>query len=380
MSDTTHNIPKDPIAALVEKTPEDLHPVPPVPSPGLSPHSPHGVLATPNHLHNGSSLSRSSSPPSSSSVPRYPVPSGIFLPSPLLLPGPAPSRVAKAARATDTMDLFVHVFNTKDGKDKIIKIIQYTFRVVLWADATKLLHKTLLGSTSSKTTSRKLRLTKAAVLYLLAIKWARTMVPQLSMFRKIMRMGNWMEPLHLLLHSVPVRILRSRNIKANILTHDVLDAVIELYNAIFDDIYLFFKLGLVLKDRPKLGHKADLHANYAWLAAIALAFFGEHSNLWSQARRHTRIAAEQALYQDAETLTPVQTQVVSDLALEQYKVAQKRKISLLNSTKLTCDLVFCIIDIFEANTHPLIATGTGLTSALIGYYKIYHKLLQARLY
>lgn len=97
--------------------------------------------------------------------------------------------------------------------------------------------------------------------------------PQLSMFRKIMRMGNWMEPLHLLLHSVPVRILRSRNIKANILTHDVLDAVIELYNAIFDDIYLFFKLGLVLRT----GQNSATRQTYTLIMPGLLPL---HSHFW----------------------------------------------------------------------------------------------------
>lgn len=313
----------------------------------------------------------------------------LFLPSPLILRSQPTRDVTKRSSSIDKGGLFVDVFNQKDGKDKIIKMIQYTGRVILWIDAEKYLRKILIpqGTTTKDGKNSRAQLTRLAVLYLLAVKWARAIVPQFSMFRKIMRFGNWMEPIHHFLH-VP---WASRKLLAGaLLSRHTLDAALELYNAAFDDIYLFCKFGL-FKDRPALGPWADMHANYSWLAAIFLAMYSEYRNLWTQQSQFTKISEEQELYASSEDddspgeadekMREKQEIVKYQLAVEKFKIVQKRKISVLNFVKLMCDFVFCTIEVLEMHhVNPIIPTGTGLVSGTIGYYKVYHKLHQARVY
>lgn len=344
-----------------------------------------------------------------------------MLPSPLVLKSLSPEQSSSSFKPIpknriDRVDLFIHVFNNKDGKDKIIKIIQYACRVIVWVDMKRYIRDLVLssgpsgssrsGSPGSGSPKRK-TLTQTALIYLIIIKWAKTIIPQFSMFRKIMRFGNWFEPIHNIGHISTDLISAAKTkqcssttstslpsfdsiLQTKVYTTHFLNDAIEIYNALFDDIYLFTKFGL-FKHNPHLGHWADRHANGAWLAAIFVALFGEYKNLWIQDELYNKLlnkssssksssSSESSSLIDNNNNNEKQTSNKLNFK-EIYIISEKRRLSLLNILKLFCDMTFCTIDLFELEklVNPIIPTAAGLTSAIVGYYKIYHKLYQAKL-
>lgn len=242
------------------------------------------------------------------------------------------------------IDAFIRIFDTKDGKDKIIKIIQYSLRLVLWSNSHTSLRQYL------STHPKHIHL---AVFYLTLLKWSTAIVPQFSLFRNILRFGNWMRPL--------------RSLTTQQQSHSkCLDEVIDLYNAVFDDLYLFTKIGLLVDIYPRLGKVADRQANYAWMCSIVLGLEREYrklSALSTCSTGHSNVA---------KTKDSQRADAHSQYC--QCKECQQRFLSQLNATKLFCDLIFCGLDLAELRVSPLIPTAAGLVSAIIGYYKIYLKL------
>lgn len=286
------------------------------------------------------------------------------------------------AKNIDTIALFVKVLNNKDGKDKIIKIIQYTCRIIVWVDNKKLLSQFLvtppqkLGADILHPSKDHKGSISSLIYYLTVIRCAEIIVSNFSMFRKIMRFGNWLEPLHNLCHTNMAsykdsfgntkHISSLEHMTKHIAHTPAFHDIVELYNSIFDDVYLFYKMGIFGNSRAakRWGVWSDLQANKAWFVSIIIAGLGSYWQLWDQDEKLKR------LKQESKDVTEEQLKANYK---DMYLVGQARKITLLNLLKLTCDMIFCSIDVWEFEIDSIVQTGTGVMSALIGYYKVYHK-------
>lgn len=291
-------------------------------------------------------------------------------------------------KSFDSLATFIKIFNTKDGKDKIIKIIQYTFKLIIWADTHTRIRQVagVRKNIKSSTKGNKTQIYLKTYAYLILLKWAKVFAPQFSTVRQFLRFGNWMEPLYALCEvckSVKTKGLsNSFDINNyNIFQDEFLGNAIELYNAIFDDVYLCTKLGLFKKVYPNLGTFADLQANYAWMGSIVLALGKERAKLWKQQSEYLELSKQEQsiLSSPSEKTSESDKDRLKQIAVGKYKVSEARKMSLYNSVKLLCDMLFCGLEIvpFGSKVNPVIPTLAGLTSAFIGYYKFYLKEHQA---
>lgn len=135
-----------------------------------------------------------------------------------------PRRPAKPA-----IDTVVEILQKRDGKDKSIKIIQYTSRLIMR------LGKIPAFETWYSKSGLDMRLNPLA--------------RELSMFRKVIKLFDWMKSL---------REMQSE---------DDLDwvALVDLYTEIMDDLYFYAKIGLLNK---ALTDKFSRQADYGWYIAI----------------------------------------------------------------------------------------------------------------
>lgn len=266
----------------------------------------------------------------------------------------------------DGFAAFLRIFNSKDGKDKVIKMIHYTLKLVLWADSHTRLRqavgvgKSAAASRNEKTKNNRALLNKTFV-YLVLMRWIQVFAKELSMFRQILRFGNWMEPLHAL------RGIATKGICDNKSRTVLIDNLIELYNAVFDDFYLIAKMGLTNKSFPGLGTFADTQVNYAWMASIILGLNRERRKMIEQGREYTKMY-------DTETSGNQDKEInLQKLAVSRSELDYARKNSLLTVSKLFCDFIFCGLELapFGSKVTPLIPTTAGLMSAFLGYYKMY---------
>lgn len=365
---------------------------------------------------------QSSDPASDKRKPSLAFPVGI--PKPLLLKylvEPLPGKHSSTQKAIsslspksllppqpriDNAEMFISIFNEKDGKDKIIKIIQYSMKLVIWADTKKAVREYMLPNSSNTSSApgdskspgkRKLSaLTYKAIAYLILVKWSRVLSSQFSMFRKIIRFGNWMEPFHEVYHSFFPKDTSSakqlglfNRLGATLFTKSFAEHVIELYNAVFDDAYLLAKFGLLkFKNFPQFPEFAESHANYAWITSIFLALGAERTKMWKQWDQYLKIREREVeLLEKRGSMDPEKTNEADlknlrSIAIEKYKISEARRISWLNTLKLLCDMTFCGLELLhlDSRVSPLVPTGAGLGSAFIGFYKIYHGKYQKLLF
>lgn len=185
------------------------------------------------------------------------------------------------------IDTVLTTLNDKDGKDKSFKIIQYTGRLLL------------MTYFDGRSKPRQLE----------------SLISQLSQFRKIIRLGNWLTGArHLYLHK----------------DIDILELV-ELYTEIFDDIYCLGRMGVLPKE---LGHRADFHANIGWFLSVLI-----------------QLQAKCGSY------------------------SKTGKFDTASTVKLLCDMVFSGLDVFEFEGPRVtkIQTVVGLISGILSYRKLYNR-------
>lgn len=240
------------------------------------------------------------------------------------LPTPVPMSIAERATAESARSpalhasawrVFLTLFAEKGGLDKTIKLIQYTGRLLLWATKQRFF-----------TQQRKL-----VLLWKLAEMELRLngLVSNFSMFRKIIKLGEWLGPVE--------DLITSKNATTSLKYQA---EVLEVINTIGDDIYCLSKIGVVRGKR--LGRNGELMANWGWYGAILINI---------------------------------------KVAVETYRLAAKGGDGAaiwdaqLTLFKLANDFIFCTIDCLEPKgISNVYQTVTGLASGSVGFYKLWKKI------
>ncbi len=151
-------------------------------------------------------------------------------PSPLPPTVPIPqtqrpeSNYVSPSRSVNALELFCATLLLTEGRDKVVKLLQYTSRLIL-----------LLSSSPSK------RL--------------RPFISQMSMTRKVLKLG----------HGVfPYQELTQKPITKNAFIR----AVVEFINDFWDDVYCLSRIGFLRSKR--LQDISEIWANRAWMMGIIM--------------------------------------------------------------------------------------------------------------
>ncbi len=252
-----------------------------------------------------------------------------------------------------------------DGKDKALKIIQYSIKLYLW-----------LHTVSSSNSHSSKKLTNVA--------------KQLSLTRRVIRLGHWltaMETLHtLVLSSLANRARILKSLQENKATLFLIGQTwISIWNDICDDIICLAKINLIPAEY------SDYYtpiSDRLWFVSI---FFDLEENLSALAglqdsrTKVIRSAIHPASPSTQSPGSPQKTQPYTSTVLSKLDVSEQGKVAALDKKiamthltigKLLFDLMFCSYDVFQWNAY--IPEGfqsiAGLLSATLSTIKMYQKL------
>lgn len=211
--------------------------------------------------------------------------------------------------------VFRRILLLTDGRDKCMKVAQYTAKILLWLS--------LLEKTN-------------------AVK-AKQVASHFSLVRKVIRLGHFLEGFN---EGVSINKERSFGSLAEKLAP--LNVGIGIINDISDDVICLAKLGIV--DKQYITKLTPL-SDRLWYSSI---FFDLHS-LWT----------------DYNGLLKKYEQEGNDEA--KLKIFQKLSMARISIAKLLADFTFCTIDVFQLEVPEGWQNISGLIAALLGTYKLYIK-------
>ncbi|KAF9577732.1 hypothetical protein BGW38_006869 [Lunasporangiospora selenospora] len=267
-----------------------------------------------------------------------------------------------------------------DGRDKMVKVVQYFAKVFLWlflSDTTR--HKVLAGR-------------------------VKALAKQFSTTRKILRLGHFVEPLAVVLalasklkvHFLKRGLLQSvlgdqSSTKPSVLISGAssslssaswrttirerlenLSSVLGLCQDISDDIYCLGVIGFL--DRS-FTDKAEPWSNRLWMVGVSIDL---HENLQSvcdardeirELKAEIRACSLTGRVKEEETLEKKQQRLV--------KLERKLHWLQVTTVKLSGDFMFCGYDNLHCSFSEGFQAVTGLISGLAGAYKFVGKLMES---
>ncbi|KAK9712656.1 hypothetical protein K7432_007005 [Basidiobolus ranarum] len=214
-----------------------------------------------------------------------------------------------------------------DGRDKFLKVIQYFSKLLL-----------LIVFRNPKR-------------YPAIHKRLSSMASAFSSTRKILRLGNFLEPCdtvqEFLSGSYKNFSIMTRNQKLSHL-YSSCKAALEVVNCISDDIFCLSKIGLVPKS---WGKKSEPLSTKLWFVAIWLDL---HELV------QDRLDLQRQIHTESHTM-------------DKAKLQDKVYWNNVSITKLLGDLVFCGYDFFECNFSETFQVSAGFLSGALGTYKLWVK-------
>ncbi|ODV91466.1 hypothetical protein CANCADRAFT_71370 [Tortispora caseinolytica NRRL Y-17796] len=211
----------------------------------------------------------------------------------------------------NAIDVLVRLTKDREGKDKMIKIIQYIGKVVLW------------GMKAGPAGEKRWSLENERVV--------RALVDNFSMFRKMIRLFDWVEPLH----EIAEYVMPAGNNKGKVDMLAISRSVFDLVNTVADDVYCLYKMKVI--QSKQIGEIADVQSNRAWLGTICIDL--------------------RLLFEKRQTILQMKASKDRDEAL---------KMNTVSILKLTCDFGFCAVhDVFEWRLSPIYQASLGLGSAFL---------------
>ncbi|KAI9335948.1 hypothetical protein BDR26DRAFT_897289 [Obelidium mucronatum] len=276
--------------------------------------------------------------------------------------------------------LFRKVLLLNDGRDKTLKVIQYVSKVLLWSS--------LLTHVSTKNSHPSIQ------------KALQTLIPHLSIARKLVRLGNFFAPLEFLVTTPPTL--------SNGFAFSLLSNVNALWTSLADDSVTLAKVG-IWEQREWMQTWADrlwlvgigfdgLEAFWKWRAVSRKQF------LLNEKRRILGLQFEQSVSGAVMKISEFVDEdgnlvgggIGNDVVLgmmqkadeELDSVAKEKWLWQLNAGKLVADLIFCSFDVFgvvkwiesrgglgggriKAHQFQQFQDMAGLVSAILGTWKLY---------
>ncbi|KZV69123.1 hypothetical protein PENSPDRAFT_735536 [Peniophora sp. CONT] len=264
-------------------------------------------------------------------------------------------------------DVWREILKSSTGRDKALKIIQYTLKMYL------LFHSTIAVTS---------RLAKRSAVQQDISRRATSTVAGLSLARKCLILFNWLPPLTEILAENAASVDPSASAALGVappppkpLLHTFLHApppvLLELLNSVADDTSTWSKLGLLT---GKTGQRAARVADWCWFAStlIGLVENGVERSMivGSQRAVETRMFTESM--SGATAKSAPRNSMVDEGELE--KLQRQDYWLQVTRMKLFMDLIFVSYDVFRVKkAKGPIQTFAGLASALLSSAKLYDK-------
>ncbi|KAJ4472316.1 hypothetical protein J3R30DRAFT_3298800 [Lentinula aciculospora] len=276
-------------------------------------------------------------------------------------------RMKEAERRIRHEEVWREIVLTSNGRDKAFKIIQYSIKVYL------LFHISVTGSRLLRKSSKQ--------------HWEQELVKRLtsaasglSFSRKCLLLFNWLSPLTAVLaqQSVPFSSNNTASKESQVprpFLHAVLNApppvLLELVNAISDDLYTLSLLGILSK---RSGDRAARLSDWCWFFATLVGLV--ENGVERQMNGNLQHEAQSRLYKDSlsgatakskPTSTKVDDKELARLQKQDYWLQ-------LTRAKLMMDLIFVSYDIFRLKrARDSVKAFTGLIAAILSTAKLFDR-------
>jgi len=264
-------------------------------------------------------------------------------------------------------EVWREMFLTSYGRDKALKLIQYSIRLYL------LFHTSVAASAVLKRPTRppwELEL----------IKRLHSTASGLSFSRKLLLLFNWLGPLTAIMaqQSVPFSAEQSteaRKKTTNSFVQSLLYApppvLLELVHALADDVATFSRLGLFGK---KIGIRADRFSDWCWFLSTLVGLV--ENGVERQMIGNLRQGVESRMYSESMAgATAKSTPNASKIDEKELTRLQKQDYWLyISRAKLVMDLIFVSYDLFHLKrAKESVKTITGLSAAILSSAKLYDR-------
>lgn len=185
----------------------------------------------------------------------------------------------------DRLETMRRLLVLMDGRDKSIKLVQYSAKVILWAYLSR------VDATAT---------TKSATLRL------KNLASSFSTTRKIIRLGHVIEPYAAFTELCSSKhVLPSNSVDESLHRLAILNSIIGMVQDISDDLYCLCKIGVLRSKRISDG--SEVVSAYLWLVGIWLDL---HENWW--AKRRVRQRLSELVRQSKQTVQAVSQAGVLD--------------------------------------------------------------------
>ncbi|TFK43359.1 hypothetical protein BDQ12DRAFT_674839 [Crucibulum laeve] len=282
-------------------------------------------------------------------------------------------RVKEAEKRIRKEDVWREMFLTSYGRDKAFKLIQYSIRVFL------VFH-------TNATTSRLLRRQMRPPWELELVKRLTSAASGLSFTRKMLLLFNWLQPLTAIMAQQTVPFSAEQSTESSKKTqrpflHTVLYApppvLLELVNALADDVATFSKLGLLGK---KVGERAGRFSDWCWFFATLVGLV--ENGVERQVMSSLQAEVEGRLYTESMSgATAKSKPSASKIDEKELSRLQKQDYWLqISRAKLVMDLIFVSYELFNIRrARDSVKAFTGLTAAVLCSAKFYDRQKNALL-
>ncbi|KDQ64799.1 hypothetical protein JAAARDRAFT_28436 [Jaapia argillacea MUCL 33604] len=274
----------------------------------------------------------------------------------------------EAASKVRKEEIWRDLLTSSTGRDKTLKIFQYSLKVYL------LFHYTLSFSNVLRKQTRP--------------PWEKELVNRLestvsgfSLSRRCLILFEWLTPLTSVLANHPVPFstggAKSKAVAKKPLLHTLLHTpppvLLDLVNGLADDIYTFSKLGLLGK---KTGERAGRFADWCWFAGTLVALVENSVEMGITANLERDMEAR--LYQEsmsgatAKSGSTAAAAKIDETGLQ--RLQHKNYWLHMTRLKLCMDLIFVCYDVFKLKRGKKpVQAFAGLAAAILSTMKLYDR-------
>ncbi|KAF9008890.1 hypothetical protein BDQ17DRAFT_1275160 [Cyathus striatus] len=263
-------------------------------------------------------------------------------------------------------EIWKDIFLTSYGRDKAFKLMQYTIRLFLVCHTSLVASRVLRRSARpSWETSLTKRLTSTA--------------SGLSFTRKMLLLFNWLQPLTSITaqqgvpfsSEQPSHTSKSKRPFLQALLYAPPPVLLELVNAMADDVATYARLGLIGK---KLGERAGRFSDWCWFLSTLVGLV--ENGVERQMITSLQAEVEGRLY--TESMSGATSKSTSKSTRHDEKELARLQRQdywlLISRAKLIMDLIFVSYELFNIQrARDLIKAFTGLTSAVLSSAKLYDR-------